>query len=286
MPPAKKTSRVGRPRKAPAAPSPAEDNGLANQSVAMSVKILDTLAAQGEPIGVSELARRLDESKGRIHRHLSTLRALGLVSQQPITERYGLGWKIFQLGSAANESFGIRRIAEEHIGYLRDATRHTTVFAIPANREALVLTSALSGNRIAILVKHGVTLTASASALSRVVLAFADPALQEEVIGGKLTAYTDASLTDGERVRQRLEIIRQRYYEVAVNENEYGISTLAAPVFDEQGYIAGSVGIVGSPYTIPVEPDRALILKVQECARTMSVALGSLAWDGIRLGQT
>src|SRR5690606_16947563 len=91
-----------------------------NQSVAMSVRILDELAAFGQPIGVSELARRLNESKGRVHRHLATMRALGLVSQEAVTERYGLGWKIFQLGSAANESFGIRRIAEEHLVRLRD----------------------------------------------------------------------------------------------------------------------------------------------------------------------
>lgn len=280
------SARTTARRKPPAPATPADpvegaDAGAANQSVAMSVKILDELAAHGEPIGVSELARRLNESKGRIHRHLSSLRALGLVSQQPVTERYGLGWKIFQLGAAANEGFGIRRIAEEHIARLRDLTQHTTVFAIPANREALVLTSAMSGNRIAILVKHGVTLTASASALGRAVLAFAAPALQADVLKGPFTAYTDASLTDPSVIAERFAIIRQRYYEVAVNENAYGISTLAAPVFDEQGQIAGAVGIVGSPYTIPANPSPALVHAVQSCARDMSEALGSRTWDQV-----
>src|SRR5690606_10375908 len=186
--PAKKTSRAKKVADASnvtqfEAPELPESG---NQSVAMSVRILDELAAFGQPIGVSELARRLNESKGRIHRHLATLRALGLVSQEAVTERYGLGWKIFQLGSAANENFGIRRIAEEHLVRLRDVTQHTTVFAIPANKEALVLTSVLSESRIAIMVKTGVTISASASALGRVVLAFSSEALQKEVLAAPL----------------------------------------------------------------------------------------------------
>lgn len=262
-----------------------ESLAVANQSVTISVKILDELAAYGQPIGVSELARRMNESKGRIHRHLTTLRALGLVSQQPVTERYGLGWKIFQLGSAANDSFGIRRIAEEHISRLRDETQHTTVFAIPANREALVLTSAMSNNRITIMVKHGVTLSATASALGRVVLAFSSPAMQEAVITGPLVMHTEASLTEPEMIVKRFEVIQKRFYEVAVNENTYGISTLAAPVFDEQGHIAGSVGIVGSPYTIPKNPGKDIIAQVQNCAKAMSEALGSTTWQSVKLSQ-
>lgn len=264
----------------------AEAPGVANQSVAMSVKILDELAAAGEPLGVSDLARRLNESKGRIHRHLSTLRALGLVSQQPVTERYGLGWKIFQLGAAANEGFGLRPIVEEHILRLRDSTNHTTVFALPANHEALVLTSALSNNRIAILVKHGVTLKASASALGRIVVAFSSPELQQEVLAMPLRHYTESSITDPAVLAERFERIRQRYYEVAVNENMHGISTLAAPVFDEQGLIAGAVAIVGSPYTIAPTPNPELIATVQRCARDMSEALGSRAWEGIAIPTT
>lgn len=287
--PAKKAAKAAKPVKtarntvASAELESADNPGVANQSVAMSIKVLDELAAAGEPLGVSDLARRLNESKGRIHRHLSTLRALGLVSQQPVTERYGLGWKIFQLGAAANEGFGLRPIAEEHIARLRDSTNHTTVFAIPANHEALVLTSALSNNRIAILVKHGVTLKASASALGRVVVAFSPTELQQEVLATPLRQYTDASITDPAILAQHFEQIRQRYYEVAVNENMHGISTLAAPVFDEQGLIAGAVAIVGSPYTIPPTPNPALVATVQRCARDMSEALGSRSWEGINI---
>ena len=63
-----------------------------NQSVAVSVAVLEALADAGRPLGVTELAARLGESKGRTHRHLSTLRALGLVAQDETSDRYLLGW--------------------------------------------------------------------------------------------------------------------------------------------------------------------------------------------------
>lgn len=276
------------PRKSASAPRTAANDtpptalpSASNQSVAMSVRILDELAAAAKPIGVSDLARRLGESKGRIHRHLSTMRALGLVSQEAATERYGLGWKLLQLGAAANENFGIRSIAQEHLEALRDSTEHTAAFAIPANKEALLLTSVMSENRIAIMVKEGVTVSASASALGRVVLAFSTPEMQAQVLEGPLRRYTNESLSDSQIVAQRFRLIQQRYYDVAVNENTYGISTLAAPVFDESGDIVGSVGIIGSPYSIPAHPDPELIRKVQICAQTMSEALGSRRWSTV-----
>ena len=86
-------------------PPPDADTGGANQSVSVSVSILEAMASAGAPLGVTELAKRLNESKGRTHRHLSTLRALGLVAQDEVSERYFLGWKVFRLGMAAAGNF-------------------------------------------------------------------------------------------------------------------------------------------------------------------------------------
>lgn len=260
-----------------------EEAGAApgNQSVAMSVRILDEFARAGHSIGVSELARLMGESKGRVHRHLTTLKALGLVNQERQTERYGFGWKVFQWAAAVGENFGIRRTAERFLTELRDATQQTAVYVIPANEGALVLSSVSSDARIVIQVKQGVTVTASGSGLARVVLAFAPPDLQQRVLGRPLHIYTDASISDVQVLSARLESIRKRFYEFAVNENVHGIATLAAPTFDSEGQIAGAVGIVGSPYTIhPDGPEAArLVQAVQACARRISEEFGSRRWE-------
>ena len=254
-----------------------------NQSVAMSVRVLDEFARAGHSIGVSELARLMGESKGRVHRHLTTLKSLGLVSQEQNTERYGFGWKVFQWASAVGENFGIRRIAERFLTELRDATQQTAVYVIPADGEALVLASITCDARISIHVKHGLTVSAGGSALGRVVLAFSSAALQERVLARPLPGYTEASISDPKTLADRLALIRSRHYEFAHNENVHGIGTLAAPIFDSTGQIAGAIGIVGSTYSIrPDDPGTPqLVATVQECARRVSMEFGSHRWDSI-----
>jgi len=63
--------------------------------VLRAVLVLEALDRAGEPRRLADLARRLDEPKGRLHRHLVTLREAGLVAQEEPTERHHRTWHIF-----------------------------------------------------------------------------------------------------------------------------------------------------------------------------------------------
>ena len=89
--------------------------GTIIQSVVVTASVLEALAAAGKPMRLTELADQLGEAKARIHRHLTTLRSVGLVDQDRSSERYRLGWKLVHLGQAAAEQFEIRIIAEPFI---------------------------------------------------------------------------------------------------------------------------------------------------------------------------
>jgi len=75
------------------------------EAVKVAVRVLDELATAQRAMGVTELAEALGETKPRVHRHLSTLREVGLIEQDQSTERYRLGWRVFQLGEAAGTQF-------------------------------------------------------------------------------------------------------------------------------------------------------------------------------------
>src|SRR5699024_2901851 len=70
------------------------NSGAMIQSVVMTGQILEALAAAGAPMRLTALANYLGEPKARMHRHLSTLRHLGFVEQDPQTECYRLGLKL------------------------------------------------------------------------------------------------------------------------------------------------------------------------------------------------
>lgn len=257
----------------------------ANQSVTMSARILGELASSNQPLGVSEIARRLGESKARVFRHLATMKQCGFVSQEQAGDAYQLGWNIYRLGVAAANQFGLTRVAQRHMTKLRDTTQETTALAIPASGDALVVGSVQSERQVAISIKHGVVIPANSSALGRVILAFAPESVQEEVLARPLKAFNDQTITDPARLRRRLSAVRQHYYEVAINENDYGIATLAAPVFDADNRLAAAVAVVGSPFNITRTPDKAMLAALHECAAAISVELDSTAWTDWRLRQ-
>src|SRR3546814_16348062 len=57
-----------------------EKNPNSVEAVKVAVRVLDELALQQRPMGVTELADALGETKPRVHRHLSTLKELGRAS--------------------------------------------------------------------------------------------------------------------------------------------------------------------------------------------------------------
>lgn len=253
-------------------------SATANQSVTMSARILGELANSAHPLGVTELARRLDESKARIFRHLSTMKQVGFVSQEQAGGDYELGWNIYRLGVAAAEQFGLVRVASRHMTGLRDQTQETTALAIPASGDALVVGSVQSERQIALAVKQGVVISPNSSALGRVILSFSAPAVQKRVLARPLKAYSPYSVTDPAELEARMTHVRQRWWEVAVNENAYGIATLAAPVFDDKNNILAAVGVVMSALQIKNTPDPVLVKAVQDCAAAISAEFNATAW--------
>src|SRR6185437_1719153 len=198
------------------------------------------LAAASKPMRLTELANQLGEVKARIHRHLTTLKRIGLVDQDRTSERYRLGWKLVNLGQAAADQFEIRRIAEPYMLKLRDLAHQTVVLSVPANGEAMVVAVMDSPtNLVSISVRQGARLPAHASAQGRIVLAFAPPELQRQVLARKLAVLTPRTIVDPAALRARLQAIRAELYELAPGETLLGITTLAAPLFDHDGTLVG-----------------------------------------------
>lgn len=250
-----------------------------NQSVTISARILGELASSAHPLGVSEIARRLGESKARVFRHLATMKQCGLVSQEHAGDAYQLGWNIYRLGVAAANQFGLTRVAQRHMTKLRDNTQETIALAIPASGDALVVSSVQSERQVAISIKHGVVIPANSSALGRVVLAFSNDETQENILSRPLQSFGQQSIVDADKLRSRLAFIHKNYYEIAINENGFGIATLAAPIFDADDKLAAAVALVGSPFNITLTPNKKLLTGLHECAASISAELNSTVWN-------
>jgi IclR family KDG regulon transcriptional repressor len=249
------------------------------QSVGVAFAVVEELANAADPLGVSELARRLGHTKARVHRHLVTLRELGFVEQEAASDRYRLGWKLFRLGMALAENFDLRRLARPHLLRLHDQIGQTVVLAMPAGGEITVVDAVQSRNDVAITVRPGSLLASTSSAMGRVILAFREVADVAAALAVPAAAASAVTKRDRREVEARLPLIRERWYEVAVNERLPGVSAMAAPIFDESDQIAGSIGIVAPASVLRDPPDPALAAHLQQAAVALSSELRSTRWQ-------
>lgn len=253
------------------------------EAIKVAIRMLNEMALARRAMRITELADKMGETKPRIHRHLATLKEMGLVEQEQATERYRLGWRLFQLGEAAGAQFDLRYRAEPYLIKLRDELRQTAVLAIPINDQPMVIATADSIHaRICISVKPGNRPLPHCSAFGRLTLAYSSPQAQMELLSGSLPAETQDSLVDRQSVLERLPLIRQRMYDYAAGEMMLGINTLVVPIFRDNDVLAGALGIVGSVQDIPNPPHAQQIRLLQTYAEELSIQLNSSAYQSQR----
>ena len=278
MPTSKKKPKVV---KAEGVPTSRKPNSV--EAVKVAMRMLNEMALARRAMRITELADLMGETKPRIHRHLATLKEMGMVEQEHATERYRLGWRLFQLGEAAGAQFDLRYRAEPYLVKLRDELRQTAVLAIPINDQPMVI--ATSDNiyaRICISVKPGNRPLPHCSAFGRLMLAYSSAQTQQTLLSQALTAETEHSLVDRQAVLERLPRIRERMYDYAAGEMMVGINTVVAPIFRDDDVLAGALGIVGSVQEIPDPPLPAQIALLQRYAHELSTQLKSDAYQRVR----
>jgi len=256
-----------------------KENSNTLDSVAVIAQLLDELAAAPAPVGVSEIARALKQSKARIHRNLVSLKHFGLIDQDEATDKYRLGWKLFQLGERAGVQSNIRAMAAPYLKLLSQATGQSALLSIPLNGEALVIAAVDNDSDVSITVKPGNRPLPHCSAQGRIALAYASDAQRERLLSGNLIAPTPHSLIDVQAIHSRLQDIRAKLIEDAPNEALTGINVLAAPILRNSKDLIGIIAIVGSIQNIPSAPKGPMTDLVRGCAAALSKLFGCDAYE-------
>ncbi|TBW37174.1 IclR family transcriptional regulator [Siculibacillus lacustris] len=253
---------------------------LSVQSVGTSFRILDELSAAGRPLRLTEIANAMHETKAKIHRHLTTLRQLGVIEQDGGTERYRLGWKLVQLGESVAEQFNLREIAAPYLTAIRDETRETALLAVPIGWETQVVSVAENiYARVYVSIRPGNRPVPHAAAQGRVVLAFSSPDLVDRALARDLVRLTPKTIVDRDELRARFELIRERLWDTAESEIIDGVNTLSVPILRDGDQLAGVFSIVGLSSSIPAEPDPRHLAILHRHARTMSESLKGTVYD-------
>lgn len=252
--------------------SPSEATGV--QAVLFALQIMEHVAVQREPIGVTTLAEHFGTNKSRIHRHLKTLAQQGYIVQDEVSERYRVGARLIALGHAISDSVDIVREAKLVMRKVRNALNHSVVLSMVDRGGVRVVNVESGTSAVEITVKPGSLMDYHSSAQGKIALAHGGAALLRQATAKGLTAHTPRTVTDPAALERELAQIRQQGWAMAPNEAVTGLNALAVPIFDATGKLAAAVAIVDSVQFIGEPPTQEQIDTMLEAGRRISESIG------------
>lgn len=255
-----------------------KNSNTTNQSTVAAFSILEEMAQHSEPARVTDIAATLNMPRTRVFRYLQTLMQLGYVRQDPITDRYRLTLKLFQLGQAIADGTQLTSVARPVMSALRDKVEQTVTLSIPEEAGMRVIDIVRMETPVQIVTKPGALLSLHASAQGKIALAWGDPkyrarmeaalAAEEVALQGRDLNWLDAEIAHAQSA----------CWAVAPEETLPGVNAISAPIFDRDGQFTATITIAGSVLHIAPEPAEIYIESVLHAARAISADLGHMEY--------
>jgi DNA-binding IclR family transcriptional regulator len=249
------------------------------QSIERAATILRLLSGRSRRMGVAELAGELGLPKGTVHGLLRTLQHVGFVEQDDESGKYQLGASLLHMGSSYLDGNELRTRALNWSDSLANRTGEAVQIGILHERQVLIVHHVFRPDDSFQTLEVGTLLPAHATALGKVALAH-HRYLVAELVKDGLPAFTEATITDADRLERELDRVRAQGWAADIGESVPGQVAYAAPIIDRRNLNVGSMGIFGRPERLLAarQPRGDLLAAVREGARSVSRELGAIPW--------
>ena len=215
-------------------------------AVVRSFAILEALARSGREMGVLEVSKAVKIHVSTVYRLLNTLMNREFVDQNPETEKYRLGIRLFELGVVRLQQLDYRNIALPQLQALHNEFEETVFLGTLRGNEVLIIESFSQPRGIVFGSQIGAGEPIYCTGIGKALLANLAPEQRDDIVKGlKLERFTARTLTSRNDLRKELDSIRQRGYSIDDEEIVVGVKCVAAPILGSDGYAVAAFSIAG-----------------------------------------
>lgn len=231
----------------------------------------------------AELARRLKVPRASIFRLLHTLEQLGFVERVGETTQYRLGVAVLRLGFEYLASMELTEHGRPVLDALRDATGYSAHLVVRDGHEVVFVAKSTGHHALFHSIQVGARLPAHATVLGRILMAGMDTTALGDLFGGApLKAYTTHTPTSVKKLKTLIDQHQALGYAISQGGFETGISTIAAPVFDDRRAVVAAVSITVPAQQIEAPRTTVLVKAVQDAATQLSARISHQTPRGAR----
>ncbi|MBA4177220.1 MAG: IclR family transcriptional regulator [Leptothrix sp. (in: Bacteria)] len=241
------------------------------QVLERSFLLLETLAAQPEPVSLKDISERTGLHPSTAHRILNDL-AIGRFVDRPAAGSYRLGMRLLELGNLVKARLDVREAALGPMRELHKVTHQPVNLSMRQGDEIVYIErsySERSGMQVVRAIGGHAPL--HLTSVGKLFLAHDDPArVRAYATRTGLTGHTRNSITDLARLERELAGVRATGVARDDEELELGVRCMAAGVHDDQGKL-----VAGLSVSAPADRlEESWLERVKDTASQISLALG------------
>jgi DNA-binding IclR family transcriptional regulator len=196
-------------------------------------------------LSVPEMAKYLDLPPSSVYRYLSNLKGRGLVNECDKQGYYRLGPGIGELAEGLRDKPGIADLARPVMQSLQKATGETVILNARRGYRVVPIERVESNQEFRVSGYQGSEMYLHAGAAAKVLMAYLDEKELEKAIQAGLPKITRTTLTDPQKLKEKLRQIREKGYCVSAGEVVAGTRGIAAPIKDGDGKLVAGLGLIG-----------------------------------------
>ena len=215
------------------------------QSVERAMRVLDHIAGAPGPVAAKDVARALGLTLPTTYHLLTTLVNGGYLVHLSEERAYGLGHRVDDLARGLHRQIAVPPAVRRVASVVHQEAQAAAYYAALRNAEMIV-------SHVAECPEHprirpldvGFHEAPHATAFGKLMLSTLDADDREAVLDHTgMPAVTAGTVTDREVLRRQLRQVRGTGLAVEVDEFQYGLSCMAAPVTDAAGRFVGALAI-------------------------------------------
>lgn len=249
--------------------------------LARGLQVLGCFSRSERELTGAELSRRLALPRASVFRLLHTLEQLGFVERVPDSPAYKLSLGVLRLGFEYLASMELTEHGRPIIEELRTQSGYSAHLVVRDGREVVFVIKAAGPNALFHSIQVGARLPAHATVLGRALLSDLDMGGLKKVFpDSPLPAFTAKTPTTLKALKQLIDADRALGYGISQGGYETGITTIAAPVLNEQRRVVAALSITIPAQQIPDGQQEPLVDLVRQAAEQLTQRLSHLSPPG------
>ena len=203
------------------------------RAVDHALDVLEAFSGQADELGVTELSKSLGLSKNNVFRLLATFESKDYIEQNPKTEGYRLGLKVFELGEIYRHQSGLLKQARPVLKKMVAKCNEAGYIAVLRGWEVIYLDMVDTTKSIKVISRVGKRLPAYCTAIGKAQLAFESEDEIDRVFRNRtLTRFTRHTITSLAKLKEQFAEIVAKGYSLDRGEYEEEIRCVGVPVRD------------------------------------------------------